>query len=182
MSEALNVNTTLTALDLEGVQQDKTNHEREINSNNNQAGSMITAGGASALCEALKVNTTLAELNLGCPQKTEKQLRIMEWCQQQLTNTVNCIGAKGARALSEALKVNTTLTKLNLGCVQQQEKHRKEHSIDIEGKNRQQFPCRRNSCTGRCVQIQHSTEDIEPEMCEKIRPRVVAIKQFFFKK
>ncbi|OHE72562.1 MAG: hypothetical protein A2007_06040 [Verrucomicrobia bacterium GWC2_42_7] len=48
--------------------------------------------GARALADALKINTSLTELNL----------------------TANGIGGVGARALADALKTNTSLTKLNL--------------------------------------------------------------------
>jgi hypothetical protein len=57
-------------------------------------GNKIGPEGASALGEALKVNTVLTFLGL--------------W--------LNNIGDEGAEAIAEALKVNATLTKLNLEC------------------------------------------------------------------
>jgi hypothetical protein len=55
-------------------------------------GNGIDFNGALALADALKVNTSLANINLRC----------------------NKIGAKGALALADAFKVNTSLTNINL--------------------------------------------------------------------
>ena len=65
----MKVNTTLTALNLAGVQQDdKSKHGRGTTSND-KAENWISVEGAKALSEALKVNTTLTALNLGCVQQ-----------------------------------------------------------------------------------------------------------------
>ncbi|RUP44721.1 hypothetical protein BC936DRAFT_149090, partial [Jimgerdemannia flammicorona] len=57
--------------------------------------------GASAIAEALKMNTRLQNLNL-------------ESVRSMLVSVDNRIEAKGASVLSEALKVNTALQNLNL--------------------------------------------------------------------
>ena len=70
-----------------------------------------------ALSEALRVNTTLTELDLGCEQQSSND-------NQCIVNfndiSDNKIGGEGTHALSEALKVNTALTTLSLAGEQQQ--------------------------------------------------------------
>ena len=64
LSEAFKINTTLTALNLAGVQQDdKSKHGRGTTSND-KAENWISVEGAKALSEALKVNTALTTLDL----------------------------------------------------------------------------------------------------------------------
>ena len=69
LSEALKVNTTLTALNLKSVQQQQNKAQQPHRANideKNTAVNMIQDEGARALSEALKVNTTLTTLNLAC--------------------------------------------------------------------------------------------------------------------
>ena len=64
--------------------------------------------GAKAIAEALKTNTTLAELDLG------KNINI----QQRNANfslSYNRIGHGGANAIGETLQANTVLVDLSLG-------------------------------------------------------------------
>ena len=63
--------------------------------------------GVKALSEALKVNTTLASLDMSCEEerKEKKQKRMMNE-----RRTDDGIGAEGAKAMSEMLKVNNVLT------------------------------------------------------------------------
>jgi Ran GTPase-activating protein (RanGAP) involved in mRNA processing and transport len=72
LAEALQVNTTVTNIDLDD--------------------NRIGAEGASEFAEALKVNTSLMDISLS-------------W---------NDIGAEGVLALADALKVNTSVTNINL--------------------------------------------------------------------
>ena len=69
------------------------------------------------MSKALKVNTTLAALNLASVQQQDK---CQTMAQQQRHKTGNKISVQGTRALSEALKANTTLVSLILEGVQQQ--------------------------------------------------------------
>ena len=72
------------------------------------------------MSEALKVNTTLASLNLKCVFQQQNNAQHGNDFLNENEQTDNGIGAEGACELSEALKVNTTLTKLNLGSMQHQ--------------------------------------------------------------
>ena len=69
------------------------------------------------MSEALKVNTTLKTLSLGCEQQSSND-------NQCIINfndiSDNKIGGEGTHALSEALKVNTALTTLSLESAQRQ--------------------------------------------------------------
>jgi len=68
--------------------------------------------GAKHLGEALKQNTTLAIIDMGCACCSQILTTIM------LTNnqTVNSLREEGIQFLSNALTVNSTLTHLNIGC------------------------------------------------------------------
>ena len=69
----------------------------------------IGAEDAKALCEVLKVNTTLTSLHLYCEsEKLETEREKNEWM------TDNKIGVEGAKAMSEMLKMNTTMTSLDM--------------------------------------------------------------------
>ena len=76
----------------------------------------ITGEGARGLGDALKTNTTLTELGLGCEQQDhmetqrEQDKRHGSWCDW----AGNGIGAEDVCGLGDALKTNTTLTKLDL--------------------------------------------------------------------
>ena len=72
----------------------------------------IGAEGACALSEALKVNTTLRIMSLGCMQ--QRNSTKMDTKPTAIGKAANKIGVQGACALSEALKVNTTLEQLFL--------------------------------------------------------------------
>ena len=100
LTEALNVNSTLTELVL--------------------FDNSIGDQGASGLAEALKANSTLAELHLygnGIGDQGASDLAEALKVNSTLTELVmfvNSIGDQGAFGLAEALKVNSTLTVLNL--------------------------------------------------------------------
>ena len=85
------------------------------------------------MSEALKINTTLTELDLSC----EDQRRHTKDIDQQFTlfhfskSTGNNIGDTGATSMSEALKINTTLTALDLGCKDKRKKTHKRHPSTI---------------------------------------------------
>ena len=69
ISETLKVNTTLTVLNLSGVNKNKELkggwNENEMNK---WTGNGIGDSGARKISESLKVNTTLTELDLGCDE------------------------------------------------------------------------------------------------------------------
>ena len=80
------------------------------------------------MSEALKSNTTLTILNLGCDDKRKKTNK---WHPSTIhsfsflfTPTGNNIRETGATSLSEALKTNTTLTELDMDC---ENKRKKTH-------------------------------------------------------
>ena len=79
----------------------------------NNTGNKMRFEAARALSEALKVNTTLVTLNLGCVKPRQGIAKTLIH-QSQLAG--NDIPAQGVRALSEALKTNTTLQSLELYC------------------------------------------------------------------
>ena len=75
------------------------------------------------MSEALKVNTTLAALNL---RSSQRQCGSHKSAHQtaKKPQTENIIGSKGMIALCEALKVNTTLESLDLtGAPQRDDKN-----------------------------------------------------------
>ena len=77
----------------------------------NETVAEIGGEGASALNDALKVNTTLTAFGIRCAMQEINQTKL------NVTNTCVDSGdedAQVARALSETLKVNTTLTALDL--------------------------------------------------------------------
>ena len=62
--------------------------------------------------EALKMNTTITDLNLESEEeeKKEKEKERNEWM------TDSGIGDEGVKSMSEMLKTNTTLKTLNMQC------------------------------------------------------------------
>ncbi|CAF1063913.1 unnamed protein product, partial [Didymodactylos carnosus] len=80
----------------------------------------ITDRGGKALAEALKVNSTLTQLDLGSNQISDRGEALAEVLKVNSTLTKlnlysNQITDRGGKALAEALKVNSTLTQLYLG-------------------------------------------------------------------
>src|SRR5215475_4840976 len=76
--------------------------------------------GGKALAEALKVNSTLTQLNLSCMSSFCGWIYVcILWFDlaDNLWIIDNSIGDEGGKALAEALKVNSTLTQLNLECM-----------------------------------------------------------------
>ena len=77
LSEALKANTTLTALNLHGDQQQDTaaqqGHQTVMSKDN--TGNEIGVEGARALSEALKVNTTLETLDLASVQQQDNAIK-----------------------------------------------------------------------------------------------------------
>ena len=71
------------------------------------------AEGAMMIGDALKINTTLTELNLGRAFSHHKNTLQTEK-NSYYVSTVNSIGLKGATKISESLMKNSSLTKLNL--------------------------------------------------------------------
>ncbi len=103
----------MTVLNLEGTDLNSSFYEIGID---NQIGD----AGAQAIAEALKVNTTVAELNLGWnkmgvagAQAIGEALKV-NTAVTELYLYSNQIGDAGAQAIGEALKVNTTVTELKL--------------------------------------------------------------------
>ena len=92
--------------------------ERRMNCKHFQhqrADNRIGNKGTKSLSEALKTNTTLQSLNLGCEQEESVQDGwIGDITNNQHQQAGNWIGAGGARALSEALKTNTSLVSLSI--------------------------------------------------------------------
>ena len=72
------------------------------------------------MSEALKSNTTLTALDLGCKYKRRRhRIKVLfnnKLCFFLILSTDNKIGFAGTKALCEALKSNKTLMKLNLSC------------------------------------------------------------------
>ena len=67
--------------------------------------------GAIAVCQALRVNTTLASLSMQCEEvKRERQMNSIFI----IASTDNSIGVEAIHELTEALKVNPTLTYLDM--------------------------------------------------------------------
>ena len=121
LSDALKSNKTLIELYL-GCKHKR--NKTQIASNNNliflfirSIGSNIGYIGATSMSEALKTNTTLAKLDLGCKHKRNKtQIASNNNIIFLLFQSIgNKIGKEGATSLSEALKSNPTLTQLDLG-------------------------------------------------------------------
>ena len=88
----------------------------------------IGAKGANALCESLKVNTTLTELNL---RGKHKPIFITKACMRTPLYglTDNCIDDVGAQSLGYALKKNTVLIELDLAGWLKQTKARTLNSV-----------------------------------------------------
>ena len=88
----------------------------------------IGAKGATSLSDALRVNTVLTELNMGCEEDGNERNKVRD-CVVDGLLVGNSIGVNGAKALSDALKVNTTLTSLDLSSEKkrgEKERERKE--------------------------------------------------------
>ena len=87
------------------------------------------------MSEALKSNTTLTKLNLGCEDKRKKTHKrhpsTIHSFSILITSIVNNIGDAGASSLSEALKSNTTLTELDLRSEDKRKKTHKRHPSAI---------------------------------------------------
>ncbi|KAL0238200.1 hypothetical protein GEMRC1_012673 [Eukaryota sp. GEM-RC1] len=90
---------------------------------NNPLGTMddhVGNEGAVALAEALKVNSTVTHVDLGCNSiGVEGTIALAEALKVNSTVTIihlhdNAIGSEGAIALAEALKINSTITLINL--------------------------------------------------------------------
>ena len=117
LSEALKSNTTLTKLDLSSEDKRKAIHITLclslVTNLVKSIGTYIHPKGGVALSEALKVNSSLTDLNL---DGNNKKKTYMIFCSffSYVVSTDCYFGPSGATALNEALKVNTTLTKLNL--------------------------------------------------------------------
>ena len=125
LSELLKSNTTLTVLYLscEDKERRRTKDIHQqftlfisplLSSTDNDIGDT----GVTSLSEALKLNTTLTELNLSGKdkrKKTQKTSINTSLFSFLCTTTDNNIGERGATSLSEVLKSNTTLTQLYLG-------------------------------------------------------------------
>ena len=93
--------------------------------------------GAQSIGEALKTNTSLTSLNLGCEktEKTgekEKRHKHDQIKSPHTTITGNNIGVEGAQSIGEALKTNTSLTSLNLGCEITEKTREKEKRKEIQ--------------------------------------------------
>ena len=123
LGESLKSNTTLTELNLGCENKRKKTQKTSINNSlfvihTTSTGNKTGETGAISLSEALKSNTTLTKLNLGCEDKkkedTQKTSINNSLFSILITSTDNYIGETGATSLSEALKSNTTLTQLNL--------------------------------------------------------------------
>ena len=88
LSEELMINETLTELDMGRVcaEATKGRETRDTNNGHKQTkqikGNNIRDGGARALSEALKVNTTLKILGLGCP--STRQSATLAWYHQKI--------------------------------------------------------------------------------------------------
>ena len=90
--------------------------KREKEDNRVQADNGIGATGASKLCGALKVNTTLTQVNLSGFHKIMKRIK-ENWNYVFEKRSGNGIADEGALMVSEVLKVNSTLSILDLGRV-----------------------------------------------------------------
>ena len=69
------------------------------------------------LCELLKTNTTVTELELNSEHKQNNTQMVSinnPLFFNLIISTVNNIGERGVKSLSDALKSNTSITKLNL--------------------------------------------------------------------
>lgn len=103
-SEALKHNTKLNSLHLNGC------------------GCLIDLLWAEALSGALKINSSLTNLDLRCNQIGASGARALSDALEinttltKLDLSDNAIGASGARFLSKAIKINASLTTLNLSC------------------------------------------------------------------
>jgi Ran GTPase-activating protein (RanGAP) involved in mRNA processing and transport len=92
-------------------------HILEIYFNNNNN---IGAEGAKALAGALKLNSALQTINLGCNRIGDEGANAIaeaikvNSALQKIHLGRNSIGAEGAKAVAEAIKVNSTLQEINL--------------------------------------------------------------------
>ena len=120
MSEALKMNTTLTKLNIGGIDSRLMArfHRSLPLSQKCSTGNMLTKVGAASLLEALKTNTTLTSLNLNGEQTNYFFLK--ERSHHQLfihvNQTENRMEGEGTALLSEFLKTNSSLLALHLRC------------------------------------------------------------------
>ena len=129
---ALKSNTTLTELNL------SCQHKRNKNDIHQQSlffsififikstGSRIEETSAMSLCDLLKSNATITELNIRSePSKQRKSIWRLSTLSLHIKPTVNNIGEAGATSMSEVLKSNSALITLDLtGLKQTKEKHK----------------------------------------------------------
>lgn len=83
----------------------------------------ISYPGATALGEALKMNTTLEKLVLWSKINIQIKLKEISHCVFFTSSIGNKIEDTGVKAFEEALKTNTTLTNLNLRRLVESTKH-----------------------------------------------------------
>lgn len=73
--------------------------------------------GAAALCEVLKINTTLKKLTLKRLWKLSSELLFcLSFCLIWMMKTENRVQDKGACSFGDVIKINKTLKNLHLGC------------------------------------------------------------------
>ena len=124
LSDALKSNKTLTKLNLRGEHKKK-QHTNDIHqiffffffTFTKSTDNDIEETGATSLSEALKSNTTLTKLYLGCEDKrnnTQMASINNPLFSILIKSTANMIGGMGATSMSEALKSNTTLIAFDL--------------------------------------------------------------------
>ena len=116
LSEMLKVNTSLRKLNLDcyrEISMGRNTHLKFIDEIACWTDCKIEDSGVKALCEMLKLNTTLTLVNIDGELKQSGQVT------KQIThcvmwNTGNDIGCPGAKELGEMLKSNCALTELDL--------------------------------------------------------------------
>ena len=156
MFEALEVNTTLSTLNVASVHQQQDNTKQDTTSTEmTKTGNDFGVEGAQALSEALKINTSLTTLDLRCVQQSNGK---QEHGQLQQKRADNKIRDEGASVLSEALKVNTTLTALKLECVQQQQDEAKQECNADSNEPSRHWDLRRSGNTRQSIASQHITD------------------------
>ena len=130
----MKANTTLVTLGLRSLQQQTVQMpSRAQHQPQRKAENEICDEGAQALCEVLRANTTLTELDLSglTTTTTTKQGKPQAEHQPQCY-AENEISGEGACALCGALKVNTTLETLHL-----EGEHKEQEKLNISHYNEQ---------------------------------------------
>jgi hypothetical protein len=82
------------------------------------SGNYIGGAGAASIAEALKLNTTITSVDLGCECRAGAGVlcaRSFEVCVGRCRFSVNDIDVAGAASIAEALKSNTAITSVSLG-------------------------------------------------------------------